>query len=222
MSFGTHISKKAIVVTIAFFLSFTIELITKLTQFSKICDRIADIQSLLVEQMATRKKSRKTGLIGVRKTPDFKREEKEKRSKKNLGKPAGSRNNQVKNGSEGSKGKVNKDPRLGSKKPIVLLAQPLKDSELKEKKVSHFSPEQELNSIESDQKLTDLLAQVDDGITLTKVEKNYVDKKLQRHKALCEILGIDDEIETNSEISKVDEDIFDTFEKIDVSKFKDF
>ena len=93
--------------------------------------------------MARKKKSRKIGLIGVRKSPDFSRPEKEKRVKKVAGKPAGSRNNHEKVDAKANKAKQNKDPRLGSKKPVELIVKT--STQLPSKAVKrYFSPEQEL------------------------------------------------------------------------------
>ena len=75
--------------------------------------------------MARSKKSRKVGLIGVRKDPDFKPSENRKsdspRPKKHKGKPAGNRHNVEQKKVTGKKSAENKDPHHGSKKPIQLV-----------------------------------------------------------------------------------------------------
>ena len=70
--------------------------------------------------MARLKKSRKVGKIGISKTPSNVRKPTEKRDKKHLGKPAGSRNNEALTTKQDNK-KVNKDPRHGSKKLVIML-----------------------------------------------------------------------------------------------------
>jgi uncharacterized protein len=175
--------------------------------------------------MARKKKSRKIGQIGVRKSPDFKRVEKEKRVKKALGNPAGNRNNLATTSKDMSKIKVNKDPRLGSKKPIELLASVEDSAKVKLKPVSkNISPESELALIESDEKLSDLITSLDAGKSLSKNEQIYVNKNLERHKELCELLGLSDHSESNiEETTSIDEDeLYDMFEKIDVNKLNTF
>lgn len=169
--------------------------------------------------MANRKKSRKTGLIGVRKSPDFKREDKDKRTKKSLGKPAGSRNNVNKVSANNKSLKVNKDPRLGSKKPIELIA-PVTNVGVAKVKQTYFSPEEELKSIENNDKLSALLFKVDKGEALGYSDQKYVDNLLSRHRSLCDMLGINVDIENDQEID--DEELFDSLEKFDINKLKDF
>ena len=169
--------------------------------------------------MARAKKSRKIGQIGVRKSPDFKRVEKEKRVKKILGKPAGSRNNQPVSASDANNTKTNNDPRLGSKKPVVLFVQPNPQEQAKPK-IKSFTPEQELAQIENDDKLSLLINQLDNGEQIDKASQNYIDQKINRHKQLCEILGINDDAEQTD--SDSDEDLYAKFEKINVNNLKDF
>ena len=170
--------------------------------------------------MSRKKKSRKTGLIGVRKSPDFKRVEKEKRIKKVLGKPAGSRYSQPVSDKQPAKVKSNNDPRLGSKKPVDLFGKP-DLSENTKVKTRFFTPEQELDHIENDQKLSDLLAKLDAGKMLDAASQHYVDQKLKRHQQLCDMLGIKD-VEDLDEVSENDDDILATYEKININKLKDF
>lgn len=175
--------------------------------------------------MARKKKSRKIGQIGVRKTPDFKRVEKDKRIKKSLGKPAGNRNSLVDPAKDSNKIKANRDPRLGSKKPVDLYASAEEITRIKAKPViRHFSPESELAQIESDEKLAQLINELDAGKILEKSEQAYVNVNLTRHKELCKILGIDeDESDVERATLPLDEDdLYDMFEKIDVNKLNNF
>jgi ribosome assembly protein YihI (activator of Der GTPase) len=171
--------------------------------------------------MARAKKSRKIGQIGVRKSPDFKRVEKEKRVKKILGKPAGSRNNQPVSGNDSNNTKTNNDPRLGSKKPVALFAQS-NEFEQAKPKIKSFTPQQELAQIETDEKLSLLINKLDSGEKIDKVSQNYIDQKLNRHKQLCEILGIYDDTEQADNNSDEDDDLYSKFEKINVNNLKDF
>lgn len=175
--------------------------------------------------MAKGKKSRKIGLIGVRKSPDFKRVEKEKRLKKVLGKPAGSRNNQPLANDSSVKAKLNNDPRLGSKKPVDLFTQTDQLQKIKPK-VKLVTPQQELTEIENDEKLSLLLNKLDSGTDVDTASQNYIDDKLKRHKQLCEILGIADDDDTDETTERAaekdDDELLATFEKINVNRLKDF
>ena len=150
--------------------------------------------------MARSKKSRKVGLIGVRKDPDRKpgqkRLESTPRPKKHKGKPAGSRHN-VEQGENGaSKRRENQDPRLGSKKPIPLVV----------KKTTITTPKEK-------QKLLDKL---DDDKQLTKEQQSYVDEKMARHRILCDLLGIvEDDDEDDDEMDPLDD-----LDAIDINDFK--
>ena len=169
--------------------------------------------------MARQKKSRKVGKIGISKTPSNVRKPTEKRVKKHLGKPAGSRNNEALTDNQGSK-KVNIDPRHGSKKPVSLIAE-TKDPKSLPKKIKYFSPTQELAAIEQDPRLATLLDKVDIGKKISREDQQYVDQTLARHKALCELLGLTDEAEKPKESSEQQSDHYSQFEAIDINDFKD-
>lgn len=171
-----------------------------------------------------RKKTRKVGLIGVRKTEDNMKRSSNKptRPKKHTGKPAGSRHNEalVKD-TPGSK--QNKDPRLGSKKAVPLTV----EAKLEKPKatIKALSPAQELQSIEDDTRLSQLLDRLDKGESLSRNDKLYTKIKLARHQELCDLLGIvDDDTEDSAhEGQGTDEfeDLYDRFEAIDPNQFKD-
>jgi ribosome assembly protein YihI (activator of Der GTPase) len=170
--------------------------------------------------MARKTKSRKIGLIGVRKSPDFKRVEKEKRAKKAIGKPAGNRNSLVA-AKDANKAKINKDPRLGSKKPVALYASVDEGSRITPKPlIKHAAPESELAQIEGDEKLSQLLSKADSGVSLDKKEQVYVTNKLARHKELCDLLGISDDSRQSE--PKDEDDLYEMFESIDVNKLNNF
>lgn len=169
--------------------------------------------------MARQKKSRKVGKIGISKTPSNVRKATEKRVKKHLGKPAGTRNNESLTSKQDPK-KVNKDPRHGSKKPVSLIAEP-KERKTVAKKVNYFSPAQELAAIEQDERMAALLDKIDLGKKISKEDQHYVEQSLARHKVLCEMLGLTEEPEERSEITKPETDLYSQFEAIDINDFKD-
>jgi ribosome assembly protein YihI (activator of Der GTPase) len=169
--------------------------------------------------MARQKKSRKVGKIGISKTPSNVRKPTEKRVKKHLGKPAGSRNNEALTVKQDAK-KVNKDPRHGSKKPVSLIAE-TKEHKSAAKKVKYFSPTQELAAIEQDPRLATLLDKIDLGKKVSREDQHYVDQTLARHRILCDILGLTDEPEKQKESSEEQTDLYSQFEAIDINDFKE-
>ncbi|GEA09645.1 Der GTPase-activating protein YihI [Alteromonas sp. KUL49] len=169
--------------------------------------------------MATKsKKSRKIGLIGVRKDPDRKpgsHRNNDARPKKHKGKPAGTRNNVEQPSKSVGRKQENKDPRLGSKKPISLIKVETPTPNQPQKR-KYATPAQELAALEADQRLASLLDKLDDDKPLTKEQQAYVDEKMARHRILCDLLGIvevEDEEEEN--------DPFDSLDAIDIDDFKD-
>ena len=169
--------------------------------------------------MARQKKSRKVGKIGITKTPSNVRKPTEKRVKKHLGKPAGTRNNEALTVKQDPK-KLNKDPRHGSKKPVSLFVE-TKEQKSAAKKVKFFSPPQELEAIEQDTRLAALLDKIDLGKKITREDQHYVDQTLARHKVLCDMLGLKDEPEKPKESSEQQTDLYSQFEAINIDDFKD-
>jgi ribosome assembly protein YihI (activator of Der GTPase) len=169
--------------------------------------------------MARQKKSRNVGKIGISKTPSHVRKPTEKRVKKHLGKPPGSRNNEALTVQQGLK-KVNKDPRHGSKKPVSLIVN-TKEQKLASKKVKYFSPAQELAAIEQDPRFATLLDKIDLGKKVSREDQHYVDQTLARHKILCDMLGLTDEPEKLNDSSEQQTDLYSQFESIDINDFKD-
>ncbi|MFM4830626.1 Der GTPase-activating protein YihI [Aeromonas rivipollensis] len=118
-----------------------------------------------------------------------------KRAAKRKGLKAGSRQ-QVEQGNKGGSGKQAKDPRIGSRKPVVLIVEEKKSQSVvtkpqKEKKLV-MTPEQELASIENDDRLNDLLDRLDAGETLEAAEQAWVDQRVDRYQELMDELGIID------------------------------
>lgn len=169
--------------------------------------------------MPRKKKSRKVGLIGVRKDPDHKpsehRTERVRKPKK--GKPAGNRHN-VESSSKGT-GKSSTqhaDPRHGSKKPVPLIKEEKasKAPVTQAQKPKKISPAEELAALEADEKLATLLDKLDAGQSLKRDEQAYVNEKVARHGELCEILGID--LDDDSD----DDDPLDAYDAINIDDYK--
>ena len=131
-----------------------------------------------------------------------------KRDKKHRGHAPGSRAS----GREGASGsntqKQQKDPRIGSKKPIALGvtdAPVVKQHKPKSEKPM-LSPQAELDMLENDERLDALLERLEEGETLTAEEQTWVDAKLDRIDELMQQLGLsyDDEEEDEEEEGKED------------------
>ncbi|WP_338559463.1 Der GTPase-activating protein YihI [Erwinia sp. E_sp_B04_7] len=129
-----------------------------------------------------------------------------KRDKKHRGNASGSRANPVTTSQKSGGGQANKDPRIGSKKPVALgpataETQPVKKTAkvakpVEEKKVS-LSPREELTALENDQRLDTLLNRLEKEETLSAEDQAWLDQTLDRIDVLMEELGIalDDDVE---------------------------
>ncbi|SDI33309.1 hypothetical protein SAMN04488540_101121 [Ferrimonas sediminum] len=165
--------------------------------------------------MTRQKKSRKSNVNGPRLQP---RSEKgsgvEGKRKSSKGKSAGSRQNEAsKKKPLAGQPKVVKDPRLGSKTPISLVA-PAPKAVTKPVKPEQPAPvrpkltaEQELEQLESNPRLLALLDRMEQGETLSQDDQQWLDGKLDRIEALMKQLGIEVDQGLNSE-----EDLMDQFE----------
>lgn len=164
--------------------------------------------------MAHSKKTRKVGLIGVRKDPNKPRKpsksEQQTRLKKTKGKPAGSRNNVEVSSKAEKQSNASKDPRLGSKKAVQLVKT---DAPTKVKQRKYATPAQELASLESDERLNKLLDRIDAGDTLNQDDNAYVQERTARHKVLCDLMGIKDETE---------DEVIDPLDQLDAFSIDDF
>lgn len=170
--------------------------------------------------MARSKKTRKVGLIGVRKDPDFKpgqrKDAKQQKPKKHKGKPAGNRHNVENKSSRSSGPKQKQDPRIGSKKPVDLT--PPSSSPVAKAKVRKYAnPSEELAALEADTRLAKLLDKLDEGEKITRAEQSYVDEKMARHRIVCDLLGIAD---IDDEEDQEDDDPFDNLDAIDIDDYK--
>lgn len=137
---------------------------------------------------------------GKRKESDASAQEgrERKRAAKRKGLKAGSRQ-QVEQAGKKSGTKQAKDPRIGSRKPVALIVEeksskPVAPKQIKEKKLV-MTPEQELASIENDDRLNDLLDRLDAGETLEATEQAWVDQRVDRYQELMDELGTDPHLE---------------------------
>lgn len=160
--------------------------------------------------MTRMKKTRSPGQIGARKdnreTAEQIKDRKRKAKRKGLA--AGSRQNSGEQHQQNAGSKSAQDPRLGSKKPIALVAEPAKGDQsskparkaVKEKPVAEkasqapaapeLTAEQELEQLENNDRLNTLLDKVDAGEKLGKNDAAWLDKTLARHQQLLEELGL--------------------------------
>ena len=161
--------------------------------------------------MSRKKKSRKIPSNGpVRLSKDKLKEMralKEQRVKKTKGAKPGSRNAPDTLTSESKTSHTgNKDKRIGSKKPVPLIAtaaepkvemkRNLKPTvELKKVTAPELTPEQELEELENDVRLLKLIERHEGGEMLTGKDAKYFNSRIDRHQALCQLLGIEDEDE---------------------------
>ncbi|SEA70734.1 Der GTPase-activating protein YihI [Alkalimonas amylolytica] len=162
--------------------------------------------------MTRQKKTRNSGDNGPRFLPAAEvrkqRERKEESKKSGSGGKPGQRNSQLlRKASEPSGNSGNKDPRLGSKKPVPLLpedvadAQPLlkpiqpKASVAKAVAAATLTPEQELAQLEQDSYLQQLLERVEREEVLTGKDAKYFNRMTERYEQLLQQLGLADDDE---------------------------
>ena len=170
--------------------------------------------------MSRQKKSRKPAPLGSQKPPRVKKEERqERKAKKPKGQKSGSRNNPIETKNTVNKANKSTDPRHGSKKPIELnpvVEKPIVVPDFKPQvkltkvKPEGISPEQELEQIESDERLMELLDRADAGEILKGKDAKYFNAKTARHQQLLEILGLDDELDEEYDDEDFDNDYDDS------------
>jgi len=158
----------------------------------------------------------------------------EKRIRKKTGKKPGNRQQEAQQVNHTDKGNAaNKDPRIGSKKPIALggtavkaATKPAKTKAIKtavpsdiaairyveQEAVQAQSPAQALEAIENDAQLQTILAKQEDEQALTEVEVNYYNEMMARHQTLTEQLDLDED-EADVSVSKNSAD--DLWDKLD-------
>ena len=133
-----------------------------------------------------------------------------RRDKKHRGHASGSRANpETRTSKGGRQNDTVKDPRIGSKKPIALVAEdqtaPAKVKKAVAKSAvekARLTPEEELAKLENDPRLDNLLDRLESGETLSAEDQGWLDAALDRIDELMEQLGIamdDDEDEQAEE-----------------------
>ncbi|OTA16203.1 GTPase-activating protein [Xenorhabdus beddingii] len=138
-----------------------------------------------------------------------------KRDKKRRGNPTGSRSNGDARNKKRSADKQEKDPRIGSKVPVPLVVGSLAvgkktsavkpaDKPVVEEQQPRLSPQDELKMLESDERLDDLLARLEQGEKLSQEDNAYVDNMLDRVDTLMEELGINLEEDDSEEEKQED------------------
>lgn len=195
--------------------------------------------------MARTKKSRKPGGAPTAKPKLSKVElaNVEKRVRKKTGKKPGNRQQEAQPLSDSNQNaNQNKDPRIGSKKPIDLggavkhveskTAQPKPNKTIKTKHdpiaairpVSsdvadiELSLAQELANIEADEHLQSILEKQEDELSLTEAEVNYFNDMMERHQQISAQLDEDEEEETSRPTATSEDDLWD---KLDNSSLTD-
>lgn len=191
--------------------------------------------------MSRTKKSRKPGTSSASMPkPKLKASDKptDKKPKKKSGHVAGNRQLEASNKKKDrTSSQQNKDPRIGSKKPIVLTKADTSTStkQKDQNKTSQPIPavrkidqtdimRNRMIAIEEDEKLLAIIAKQDEDITLNEQEIDYFNDLMDEHAKLCDILGIsdDDEEEAPSQRSSLSEDdLWDKLDGSDLSKFID-
>lgn len=136
-----------------------------------------------------------------------------KRKDKLKGNKAGNRNAvESKQSAQQNQRQANNDKRIGSKKPVALTsndqpqeavkpkvqlqpkAKVIKSTLQKAPEAPKLSPEKELSELENNERLNDLLEQMETDQALSKEDQIWVDKQMKRHQELMKQLGwIDDQ-----------------------------
>lgn len=167
--------------------------------------------------MSRIKKSRTAGnseekFSGVRKETSTQAQEARERKRKGKlkGNKSGARNAiESKQTQNNNVKKAANAKRVGSKKPVALTLEDKPVQQEAPKKVlqpkvkvvkpqveveAKISPEKELALIENDQRLNDLLEQLDNDENLSHADQSWVNKQMDRHQQLMKTLGwLDDD-----------------------------
>jgi len=170
-----------------------------------------------------------------------------KKPKKKVGKEAGNRQKEAfSNKEQSTLNNANKDPRIGNKTPIDLTPQtPIKENtknnvttaqqknspiaaikRIEPIELPTIDLENELYAIEDDAQLQIILALQDEDKPLNDEQIDYFNKKMDRHQALRELLGWNDEDEDNDDETdsqhekNSEDDLWDSLDKTDFSKYE--
>ncbi|MCK3658138.1 GTPase-activating protein [Pasteurellaceae bacterium Pebbles2] len=143
----------------------------------------------------------------------------EKRKRKHKGLDSGARHSAAENS---NKNQIveKKDPRIGSRKKVPLVVEFVNKPEKgltipvpkTEPKSTALDPMLELEQLENNECLNDLLDQLDAGKVLNAEDQKFVDDCLDRIAQLMDELGIEEE--------ENEDDLYRTFEKIDINQFR--
>lgn len=186
--------------------------------------------------MSRIKKSRKPGLgsSGARKPEKEVVAVKEKRIRKKTGNTPGSRQQVAKKNEQTNANSTVKDPRIGSKKPIVLIKSDTpKQPVAKAKKsapaeiasirtvtpvISNDDLRDELQAIENDELLQDIIDKQEQELELSETEVAHYNQLMERHQSISEQLGIveeDDETDDIVDAPLSEEALWDKFNATD-------
>lgn len=199
--------------------------------------------------MSRSKKSRKPGVGSSGIVKDDKKKvviAADKKPKKKTGKKPGNRQQEaVAKQTQKNQNAENRDPRIGSKKPIELVPatskKPLKSNQsikpaktndspiaairVVEPLADHAALEQELYAIEDDAKLQAILAKQEDDIALSETEVDFFNETMERHQEIRHILGWHDDDEDETVEEEIDgsddeESLWDKLDNNDLSSFE--
>ncbi len=148
--------------------------------------------------MTRRKKTRKTGPLAAAKKPKSELDRTPTPSKVTPGKgrKPGSRMNELSEATRrrlSASEKSQKDPRIGSKKPVELVSSVTAavTPKPKQKAFDEEAAFAELQALENDPRLQSLLERLDQEEELSDADLRYVDERTERFSQLAEQLGID-------------------------------
>lgn len=190
--------------------------------------------------MSRSKKSRKPGSAPTAKPKLSKKELEsiEKRVRKHKGNKAGNRQQEASPDNEKHYIIENKDPRLGSKKPIVLIKETVKKPtqtkyvkatpitavrtiKPKSAPIDEVALEQKLEAIEENPKVQAILKKQEQEVELSEQEVDFFNEQMDRHQKICELLGYDEEskdeeLDVKSHTSE--DDLWDKLDNNDFTK----
>ncbi len=198
--------------------------------------------------MSRNKKSRKPGLGSSGPVKDDKKKvvaPPARKAKVKKGKVAGNRQQEAKPEKQtNQQSSTKKDPRIGSKTPIVLVKESItKVATAKKKQKSapiaairtietddtlaienNDALEQELYAIEADARLQEILAKQEDDIELTEAEVTLFNELMERHEEIRVKLGWndEDEEETNQAPKNADSSEDELWDKLDSGDLSDY
>ncbi|MCL1038761.1 Der GTPase-activating protein YihI [Shewanella submarina] len=169
--------------------------------------------------MSRSKKTRNINENGAKMAPRTKKSDRKIASKKrDNGNKTGSRSNEgaLKQASSGNGKTQAKDPRHGSKRPIVLTLpeqiKPVVTEKAAKPKQPKITDEQRLLMLEEDPRLNELLDMLEEGRNLAPADQKWLDKQLAEIEKLMEKLGLAEEEDFAPSKPKSDDDLLDQFE----------